>query len=306
MKFIIYNPETKLFDFFINSLKKEFNTRNIDILLINNKKINEYYEYINFENDIILIMINPHFVSTDKIISNEIINISIIFKYKILYLSEPINYIVEKKVYSELINKLKPYSLWTYTNDNLNKLDFNPFLKKLISNTYKIFPNYNDFYNFSDLKNIEKKNINNIIFFGNINDNRIETCNTFKDKLINMKDVWTKEVWSEILNNNLFYLNIHRRNNCKSFEAFRIIPILANGGFVFSERCNEIDENIYKDYNIIFVEKEDLYNIFIEYIKNISFEEIKIKTLLFRRNMEDNIELDKYINFHEKIAKSNN
>jgi hypothetical protein len=227
-----------------------------------------------------------------------------IFKYKILYLSEPINYIIEKKVYIELINKLKPYCLWTYTNDNLNKLNFNSSLKKLISNTYKIFPNYNNTYNFLDLKNIETKNTENIIFLGNINDNRIETCNTFKNKLINMKDVWTKEGWSEILNNNLFYLNIHRRNNCKSFEAFRIIPILANGGFIFSERCNEIDENIYKDYNIIFVEKKDLYNTFIEYIKNINFEEIRIKTIMFRKNMQENIELDKYLYFHEKIVKS--
>jgi hypothetical protein len=118
-----------------------------------------------------------------------------------------------------------------------------------------------------------------------------------------MKDVWTKEGWSEILNNNLFYLNIHRRNNCKSFEAFRIIPILANGGFVFSERCNEIDENIYKDYNIIFVEKKDLYDTYIKYIKNINFEEIKMNALLFREEMQENIELDKYINFHQKIFK---
>ena len=302
MKLIIYNPETKLFDFFINSLKYELNNREIDTIIINNKKINEYNQIFNFDNDIILIMINPHFIYTDKIINNQIIYISRLFKYKILYLSEPINYIIEKKVYSELINKLKPYCLWTYTNDNLNKLDFNPFLKKLILNTYKIFPNYNECYNFSDLNNIKTKNINNIIFFGNINDNRIETCNMFKDKLINLKDVWTQEGWMEILNNNLFYLNIHRRNNCKSFEAFRIIPILANGGFIFSERSNEIDENIYKDYNIIFVEKKDLYNTFIEYIKNINFDKIKIKTILFRREMQENIQLDRYIYFHKKIV----
>ena len=73
--------------------------------------------------------------------------------------------------------------------------------------------------------------------------------------------------------------------NCKSFEAFRIIPILANGGVIFSERCNDEEEQEYKDYNIIFVERKDLYSTFKKYKENINYDDILRKTLLFRNNV---------------------
>ena len=96
MKLIIYNPATHLFDFFINSLKYELLNRNIETILYNK---DTYYE----NNNPILIIVNPHFIFDYKEIYDNIINISKIFKYKILYLSEPINFIIEKKIYNDLI-----------------------------------------------------------------------------------------------------------------------------------------------------------------------------------------------------------
>jgi hypothetical protein len=282
MKFIIYNPKTELFNFFVNAFIEHLNNKNINNDIYNN--INIY----NYDKDIILILINPHFIFDYINIKNEIYNISNIFKYKILYLSEPINFMVEKKVYLDLIKIIKPYCLWTYTSDNFNKL--NTYL-----NIFKIIPKYNNSYSLTNI-NINK-NSDNIIFFGNINQNRLDICNQFNTYLINKTNTWTISDWTEVLNNNLFYLNIHRRVGCKSFEAFRIIPILANGGVVFSERCNNIDEEEYKDYNIIFVEKNNLYNTFINYKNNIDYNIINKKTLLFRENMLIDKEFDKYIKY---------
>jgi len=270
MRFLIYNPKTHLFDFFINALSYELTQQNIEV-----SNYIPNYKY-NFDKDIVLIIINPHFIFDYEDIKNEIKNISILFKLKIFYITEPINFLVEKKVYIDLIKLIKPYRLWTYTSENFNKL-----------NTYvsmhKVFPKYNETYNFVDIYS-KKLDTSSIVFFGNITQNRIDICNQF-NYLINKTESWSKEDWTEILSKHLFYLNIHRRVNCKSFEAFRIIPILANGGVIFSERCNDVEEQEYKDYNIIFVERKDLYNTFKKYKENINYDDILRKTLLFRNNM---------------------
>ena len=55
-KFIIYNPKTELFNFFIESLYIEFKKKNINICGYNQTLIE------TDKNDIILIIINPHFI----------------------------------------------------------------------------------------------------------------------------------------------------------------------------------------------------------------------------------------------------
>jgi hypothetical protein len=292
MKFIIYNPATKLFDFFLESLTYELNKLSIDVINYLDKR----YIY-NFYNDIILILLNPHFILNDKEIELELLKINKNFKYKILYLSEPINFIIEKNIYNKLIKQLNPYCLWTYTFENFYKLTPTRMI-------FKIFPE-NSKNNFIDvdLNLLKKKNKDNIVFFGNINENRIDVCNQFSN-LINIKSLWSKEEWSEILNNNLFYLNIHRRNNCKSFESFRIIPILANGGVIFSEKCNEIEENTYNKFNIIFCSKNKIYETFMNYILNINYEVIykKYKNYINYFLNEENKLID-YLKYHKKCYK---
>jgi hypothetical protein len=290
MKLIIYNPVTHLFDFFIDSLKYELLNRNIETILYHK---DTYYE----NNNPILIIVNPHFIFDYKEIYDTIINISKIFKYKILYLTEPINFIIEKKVYNDLIKLIKPYSLWTYSKENFNKLN-------TIAKCFKIFPNYNESYKFIDLSydNLKSRSLQNIIFIGNITDLRSWIKNTFSN-LININNSWSKEEWRLLLNNHLFYLNVHRRVNCKSFESFRIIPLLANGSVIFSEYCNESEMEEYKNYNIIFCSKEELYSNYCNYIKNIDYNEILNKALLFRSSMTVNKDLDNYINYHNTLSK---
>ena len=295
MKFVIYNPVTHLFDFFINVLLEELQNKNIETLLINKIDIDCFKNNFDFKNDIILIIINPHFIFDYVEINDNIHKISKLFKFKIFYLTEPINFIIEKRIYLDLVKIIKPYVLWTYTYENFNKI-------KYPIKIFKVFPSYNEKYNFInlDIENMKLKKNNKIIFFGNINENRKELCNQFNNYLINYNDIWSQEQWSNILNNNLFYLNIHRRINCKSLESFRIAPILSNGGVIFSEKCNKIEEELFKDFNIIFIHKDKLYETFLQYILKIDYESIFEKATLFRKKIIKD-DLDNYLDYHKKI-----
>lgn len=290
MKFIIYNPATKLFDNFILALKYDLENLKMDVM-----NYNEKLNYnIDFKIDIIMIIVDPHFIFDYKYIEEEIFIISKNFKYKILYITEPINFIIEKNIYTNLIKQINPYCLWTYTEENLYKLH-------IPQKIFKIFPE-NKLFQFINvsLDKLKERNINNIIFFGNINENRIDIYNLFKKYIINKTSSWSMEEWSEILSNNLFYLNIHRRKNCKSFESFRIVPILANGGVIFSERCNNIEESLYKNYNIIFVEKNNLYTTFLDYINNINYDDIYEK---YNKYINDKkLYLNKFLDYHNKCS----
>ena len=147
---------------------------------------------------------------------------------------------------------------------------------------------------------MKNRSLQNILFIGNINESRSWIKKTFSN-LININDCWTKEEWTNIINNHLFYLNIHRRVNCKCFESFRNIPLLANGCVIFSEYCNETEMEEYKDYNIIFCKSEELYSNYCNYIKNIDYDEILNKALLFRNAMTKNKDLDDYLNYHNSL-----
>jgi len=320
MKFIIYNPKTNLFDFFITSLIEEVKNRDKEIVSYINileNKINESSSTnvpeksslspicfdkfnVSYKTDILLIIINPHFIFDYPEIKNELIKLSKEFKYKIFYITEPINFIIEKKVFQDIIKLINPFALWTYTYENFNKLKVNQPI-------FKIFPNNNS-YHFIDInpEQIKSRSTNKIVFIGNITDNRKDICNSFNDKLINYNNSWSKEEWSNILSSHLFYLNIHRRVGCKSFESFRIVPILANGGFIISERCNEEEELLYRDYNIIFVERDQLLDTFLKYqcydqYQNYNKDIVYDKCMLFRNKFNSSKEINEFMEYYKNI-----
>jgi len=291
MRFIIYNPKSELFIFFEEAILHELSKKNIESIKYNNTLIPNPCQ------DIILIIVNPHYIYDYPDIKKTISVISKTYKYKIFYLTEPINFIIEKRVFTELINTIKPYALWTYTLSNFNKLN-------IYQPIFKIFPHYNETFNFTEinLSNLKARNSKIIVFIGNINEVRKPICDEFNTFLINETNAWSKSDHSAILNKYIFYLNIHRRDSCKSFETFRIIPILANGGVIFSEKCNELEEDMYSKYNIIFCNKTDLYNVFLQFIENIDYNMIYNKAQLFREDMLNHTcDLDKYLNYHNLL-----
>ena len=156
------------------NLKPKLQKNKYETLVINNLKNNTTLYNFDYNNDKILIILNPHFLKDCLIVKSELIFISLNFKLKILYLTEPINLLIEKKVYEEFIKTLKPFQLWTYTYENFNKL--NTYLK-----IYRVPPLYNNIYNLCDLSvnNLKQRKTNKIIFFGNINENRQNIINNY-------------------------------------------------------------------------------------------------------------------------------
>ena len=264
---IFYDPFTQLHKLFISTLIHELQLYNINYEVINTIHLNPNVKYDSVDYTIILFL-NPQFLKTNKELYLEFINISKIFKYKVYYITEPLDYIIDIKVWQEFIKILKPYKLLTYSSENLNKLNvYQPI--------YKLSPKFNNYIDICDfsIQNLRMRQINKMIFMGNVNENREKYFNlpNIVDKVIIKNDIWNMDEMQEIMEKNLFFINIHRRNNCKCLEYLRIVPLLANGCIILSEKANIDDILEFENYNIYFFEREDIingYNNLIDKIKN--------------------------------------
>ena len=275
MCIIFYDPCTQLHKLFISSLIFELKKIKYEFEIINSIEIN--YENFNLENDIIIIFLNPQFLKTHKDIYNEFINISKKFKYKIYYITEPLDYLIDRKVFEDFIKILKPYKILTYTNENINKLNI---YQNIIKLTHK-FNNHVDICQY-DISKLMERNKEKIIFLGNLNSYREDFFKKMENKVIIKNKIWNIDEYQQILENNLFFINIHRRNGSKCLEYLRIVPLLANGCIVLSELSNEEDMNELKNYNIHFCEKNELLNIYNNLIQNIDYNDIYNKVVKFR------------------------
>ena len=237
----------------------------------------------DYKKDIIIIFLNPHFLKSHIDIKNEITNISNKFSFKILYITEPISFLIEKKVYEEMIKIIRPCCLWTYTYENFNKLNTNIKMYRIIPRRYELLDKSYLSYD----KDKSDKRADKIVFFGNINGIREDVCRLFGDNLINITDAWTIEDWQPILKEYLFYLNVHRRKNCLSFEAFRIVPILFNGGIVISENINKKEQDELSEFNIYFTDRNNIINVFNEIKNDIQYDIIYQKMVNFRKYLSN-------------------
>jgi hypothetical protein len=267
MSIIFYDPITKLHNLFILSLIYELNNKNHSYEIIN--KIEIDYNNYDLEHDIIIIFLNPQFLKTHKNIYEEFIKISNNFKYKIYYITEPLDYLIDIKVCETYIKILKPYKLLTYTNENLNKL-------KVYQSITKLCPKFNNYIDMGDysIETMKNKNKDKIIFMGTMNTHRENVFKNMENKIVVKNDIWNMDEYQEIIEQNLFFINIHRRNGCKCLEYLRIIPLLANGCIVISELSNQEDMNELKDYNIYFCDKDNILETYYNILKNINYNEV--------------------------------
>lgn len=294
MSIIFYDPITKLHNLFILSLIYELNNNGHRYEIIN--KIEIDYNNYDLDHDIIIIFLNPQFLKTHKNIYDEFIKISNNFKYKIYYITEPLDYLIDIKVCETYIKILKPFKLLTYTNENLNKL-------KVFQSITKLCPKFNNYIDMGDysIETIKNKNKDKIIFMGTMNNHRENVFKNMENKIVVKNDIWNMDEYQEIIENNLFFINIHRRNGCKCLEYLRIIPILANGCIVISELSNEEDMNELKDYNIYFCDKANILETYYNILKNINYNEVFYNEVYKKVNKfrEEFI----YDNIYDKIIK---
>lgn len=294
MSIIFYDPITKLHNLFILSLIYELNNKNHSYEIIN--KIEIDYNNYDLEHDIIIIFLNPQFFKTHKNIYEEFIKISNNFRYKIYYITEPIDYLIDIKVWETYIKILKPYKLLTYTNENLNKL-------KVYQSITKLCPKFNNYIDMGDysIETMKNKNKDKIIFMGTMNTHRENVFKNMENKIVVKNDIWNMDEYQEIIEQNLFFINIHRRNGCKCLEYLRIIPLLANGCIVISELSNQEDMNELKDYNIYFCDKANILETYYNILKNINYNEVFYNEVYNKVNKfrEEFI----YDNIYDKIIK---
>ena len=266
--YFIYNPFPDNHFFFVECLKLYYQSKSIhiqEISVINNNDKDELNTYF--------ILINHMYFIENKEAKQDLHFIKH-KKNKILYITEPIELLIEKQYYQKLISNLKPQTIYSYCEENRNKIKtFIP-----IDIFYPINKEYLTFTSFNT-QLFNKRIKDKIVFIGKINDYRNRLKDIFQDDLVIIENKYKKDEWLTILNTYQFYVNVHRRPNSKCFEAFRCIPLLMNGGIILSEHVNEEDEKKYKNTNIYFCKLEEMKTLFNSIKLNNSFGTIFEKIL---------------------------
>ena len=203
-------------------------------------------------------------------------------KNKKLYITEPLELMIEIKFYDKIIKELKPQKVLTYCEENLKKIKtIVPYI-----NFYPINKNYLSFFNLT-IDILKKKDLSKIVFIGKMNEYRNQLKDIFHDDLIIIEDKFKKEEWIEIIKKYQYFVNVHRRPNSKCFESLRLIPLLYNECSIISEHVNMKEEEYFKDSNIYFCELKEMKNKF-EEIKKLSINKI------INKNYNKYIEMDKF------------
>lgn len=286
----IYNPKTQNHLFLIEMIKQQLQSYSIPV-----QEIHEIQDKGN-QDDIYLLFLNFYFLFDNPVIQKEF-QFLCRQKYKILYITEPIQFLIDKQLYQTQIRKLRPNLIFTYSQENC----------KLFTNQFpmiRFFPidhHYLNFTNINNVQDLQQKDTNSLLFIGKMNDyrNHILDTTTFKN-IKNIEDAWTKDSWTTLVKKHLFFVNLHRIKENKCLELMRIVPILYNGGIVISSAINQEETKEFKDYNIHFCNQdEEIYNIYLQIKKNLNYEEVYRKMLLFRK--KENHDIEKLINYLNKI-----
>ena len=271
--YFIYDPFTKNHLFLVNNLKYNLELFNYKVEII--QSINENIDNTNYY----VIIINHMFLIENekaKIDYKNVLN----KKNKILYITEPLELMIEINLYNKMIKYLKPQKILTYCEENLKKIKtFIPYI-----NFYPINKKYLTFVNVN-LELLKKKDLTKIVFIGKMNEYRNQLKDIFKEDLVIIEDKFSKEEWIEIIKKYQYFVNVHRRPNSKCFESLRLIPLLYNQCTIISEHVNKKEEEYFKNENIYFCELNEMKNKF-EEIKKVSINKIVNKVYNKNINME--------------------
>lgn len=259
MIYYLYDPREKLHTFFTHSLAFELRKQSNEVFIINEAYSEEVYMNVKDE-DYFVYIIHPIYLFKDEEVLKTIQILNQKKTKKILYITEPLTLMMDRKNYRILLTRMKIFESWTYTYINQNFLN-----GYRIRRVAPLFSKEYQWVSFSE----KKKNIDKIIFIGNPTKSRMGILQDFGDRLVmKTEGLWEKEDWKNMLIENVLFMNIHRIPKCPCLETMRITPLLSNGGFIISENVNENEMEEYKDFNIIFGKREELYNLYLQVIQN--------------------------------------
>jgi hypothetical protein len=263
MIFYLYDPKEKLHTFFTNSLAYELQKQHKKVIILNEVYNEEVYKNVKDE-DYFIYIIHPIYLFKDLDVLRTVEELKKKRTKKILYVTEPLTLMMDRKNYRMLIHRMNLFELWTYTSMNLT------FLNGYRIN--RIAPFFSKEYEWV-LRDEKERNLDKIVFIGNPTKSRMDILEKFGEKMeIKSDGLWEREDWKRILKKNILFMNIHRIPKCPCLETMRIAPLLSNGGFIISENVNQKEMDEYKEMNIIFGKREELYDIYLRVLQDWNWE----------------------------------
>ncbi len=290
--FYLINPFPKLHLFLVECIERELIRKGNNVINCYSLEMAYNEQTWMKQGDILILFIHPLYLLKNSEMMNFMENEKVLRCQRILYITEPLTLSLDRMGYQQILKKYKIYDLWTYTE--ANRVLFKPTKIHPFRTFHRISPLYNETFNWLSLEEDGgERDRDKLVFIGNMSVSRkkvIEDCFDEEiEKIEHKTEIWTKEEWKEMLRERRFYLNLHRIPGCPCLEYLRIIPILSNGGVVISERCNEVEMNELRNYNIFFCDREQIYEVWKRLKDNMELEEINNRWELFRNEMIMNI-----------------
>jgi hypothetical protein len=173
------------------------------------------------------------------------------------------------------------FHIWDYSKKNIDYAQH-----KHIYNTHKFHTlleiGYSPYYEIPHLS--QNVSSDHIIFIGNPSSRRNWLLSTLNENILKYSHVFYSD-YNDILNNNLYFVNIHSEEPA-ILECVRLISLLCNKKIVFSEKgCDDHLNEIYKD--IIFY-LEDIHYDLSNY-KQYTFPKDHFETFKKLYNYNENI-----------------
>jgi hypothetical protein len=263
-KYVFFYPFDHLHDFLVESLVYAMNAEST-------KHGDELIQRDFQENDILVYVMHPLYMlkNEEMLLWKKVLNQKRM--KKILYISEPLTLMIERKTYQYLLREYQISEIWTYTKGNLSL--FTPLYRQPF---FRMAPFYNPYFDWidKDWEKYQRRRRDKIVFIGNLSNARKGILEEMGEDVVHITNIWTKEDWKRVLEEYLYFVNIHRIPKCGCMETLRILPILANGGIVLSEKVNEGEMEEMRDINLYFEERENISKKWFE-IKNWGEDQLK-------------------------------
>lgn len=252
----LLNPFDELHTFFCESIQNIFSSPSRIISSIEMALSTSFQK-----EDIVIYTIHPLYILQNEECKKLFHQVQHVKCKTILYVSEPLTLRYDQHAYQKILNTFKIWQLWTYNLSNVKKLHL-LFKKRLYQPILYIPPYPHSLYWIPfDKIDIQKKENNKMVWIGNKTESRREVLDLWGNDLVHLTNIWKKEDWIQVLATYLYFINVHRIPKCPCLETFRIIPILMNGGIVISEEVDKDEMEKWRDMNIYFGKREELYDI---------------------------------------------